>query len=192
METLETLDTLWSTALWQQFGAAIDMFDNAVEACPASLWRERLWSDPPDSPQPPFGEFWYIAYHTLYWLDLYLSSVADSPAGDTPPAPFPAPALDAEDDPPEQPYAKDELLTYLAYTKQKCHSTIDTLTGERARYPYEFPWEKGQGRPISYLELMLYTMRHVQEHAAQLSLFLGQHGIPDADLDWVPRAKEEG
>jgi hypothetical protein len=34
-------------------------------------------------------------------------------------------------------------------------------------------------------------MRHVQEHAAQLSLFLGQHGIPDEALGWVARAKEE-
>ena len=188
---METTNTSWSTALWQQFGAAIDMLDNAVEACPASLWRERLWSDPPDHPQPPIGEFWYIAYHTLYWLDLYLSSVADSASGVTPPSPFTAPALDADDERPEQPYAKDELLAYLAYTKQKCHSTIETLTGERARYPYEFPWEKGQGRPISYLELMMYTMRHVQEHAAQLSLFLGQHGIPDTDLDWVSRVNSK-
>jgi hypothetical protein len=122
---------------------------------------------------------------------LYLSSLADSPSAVTPPAPFPAPALDADDAPPGRPYAKDGLLAYLAYTKQKCHSTIDTLTGERARSPYEFPWEKGQGRPISSLELLLYTLRHVQEHAAQLSLFLGQHGIPDADLHWVLRAKGE-
>jgi hypothetical protein len=34
-------------------------------------------------------------------------------------------------------------------------------------------------------------MRHVQEHAAQLSLFLGQHGIPDEALDRVPRAKAD-
>jgi uncharacterized damage-inducible protein DinB len=120
---------------------------------------------------------------------LYLSSVADPPAQDAPPAPFPAPALDADDDPPERPYTQDDLCAYLAYTKQKRQRTIETLTGERARIPYEFPWEKGQGRPISSLELLLYTMRHVQEHAAQLSLFLGQHGIPDADLDWVSRAK---
>ena len=44
---------------------------------------------------------------------------------------------------------------------------------------------------LSFLELQLYNMRHVQEHAAQLSLFLGQHAIPDAALDWVPRAKSE-
>ena len=188
---METMDPTWSAALWQQFGAALDMFDNALLACPASLWRERLWSDPPDHSQPSGGEFWFVAYHTLYWLDLYLSSVADSPSGAKPPSPFPAPALDAEDDPPEQPYTKDDLRAYLAYSKQKCHRTVDTLTSERARDAYEFPWEKGQGRPISYLELLLYAMRHTQEHAAQLSLFLGAHGIPDEDLDWIMRAKRE-
>src|SRR5262249_51032122 len=126
METMEPLDTSWNGALWQQFGAAIDMFDNAVVACPDSLWRERLWSAPADDPQSPFGEVWRIAYHTLYWLDLYLSSIANAP-GVTPPSPFPAPSLDAEDDPPERPYTKDELRTYLAYTRQKCQDTIATL-----------------------------------------------------------------
>ena len=189
MASWSSMEILWSTALWRQFGAAIDMLENALVASPTSLWRERLWSDPLDNPQPPYGEFWHIAYHTLYWLDLYLSSMAESPSGVTPPSPFPAPALNADDEPPKRPYTKEELLAYLAYARQKCHSTIDTLTGERARYPYEFPWEKGQGRPISYLELMIYTLRHVQEHAAQLSLFLGQHAIPHEALDWVPRAQ---
>ena len=44
---------------------------------------------------------------------------------------------------------------------------------------------------MSYFELLLYTLRHVQEHAAQLSLFLGQHAIPGEALNWVQRAKEE-
>jgi hypothetical protein len=30
----------------------------------------------------------------------------------------------------------------------------------------------------------------VQEHAAHLSLFLGQHGIADADLAWVSGTKD--
>ncbi len=47
---MENMDPAWSTALWQQFGAAIDMFDNVVVACPDALWRERLWSAPPDDP----------------------------------------------------------------------------------------------------------------------------------------------
>jgi hypothetical protein len=44
---------------------------------------------------------------------------------------------------------------------------------------------------MSFFELQLYTLRHVQEHAAQLSLFLGQHGIPGEALDWVGQVKDE-
>ena len=44
---------------------------------------------------------------------------------------------------------------------------------------------------MSFFELQLLAMIHVQEHAAQLSLFLGHHGIPDEAVDWVPRAKDE-
>jgi hypothetical protein len=33
-------------------------------------------------------------------------------------------------------------------------------------------------------------MRHIQEHAAQLSLFLGQHAVPDEALDWVAQADQ--
>jgi hypothetical protein len=73
--------------------------------------------------------------------------------------------------------------------RKKCRSTLDALTYEQARQPVEYPWSEGQ--PISFLELQLYNLRHVQEHAAQLSLFLGQHGIPGEALDWVARAKEE-
>lgn len=185
------MDPTWSAALWRQFGAAIDMLDNALVACPDALWQESLWSDRPDPIPPPYGEFWSVAYHALYWLDLYLLPFSDSLLQTTPPAPFPAPAEDADDELPEQPYTKDELRAYLAYTRRNCHSAVAALRAERARGPYEFPWEKGQGRPISNLELLMYTMRHVQEHAAQLSLFLGQHGIPDADLDWVSRARED-
>jgi isochorismate hydrolase len=62
------LDTWWTTALWRQFGAAIDMLEDALVACPAALWHERLWStpSPPEFP-PQFAEFWYVTYHTLVW-----------------------------------------------------------------------------------------------------------------------------
>jgi uncharacterized damage-inducible protein DinB len=63
------------------------------------------------------------------------------------------------------------------------------LSEEQAYQPFHFPWDSDN--PISYGELLLYTLRHVQEHAAQLSLFLGQHGIPSEALDWVGRAQEE-
>ena len=45
------------------------------------------------------------------------------------------------------------------------------------------------GEVVSYLELQLYSMRHVQGHAAELSLFLGQHGV-QTDVDWMTRAPD--
>ena len=180
------MDTSWSTALWRQFGAAIDILDNALVACPAALWQERIWPNPPEPPFPPqFGEFWYVGHHTLVWLDLYLSGVPEEDFA--PPAPFMQGVLDEVE--PERPYTKEELRAYLAAMRQKCRTTIEALTDEQAQRPVEYPWSEGQ--PVSYLELQLYTMRHVQEHAAQLSLFLGQHGVPDADLGSVPRAKDD-
>jgi len=95
--------------------------------------------------------------------------------------------LDSVEALPAQPYTKEELRAYLASARQTCHTTLSAMTDEQARRPVAYPWSAGQ--PISYLELQLYNMRHVQEHAAQLSLFLGQHAIPDADLDWVAGVK---
>jgi hypothetical protein len=42
------------------------------------------------------------------------------------------------------------------------------MSGERARQICRFSWGE-----VPYAELLLYTMRHVQEHAAQLHMFLG-------------------
>jgi hypothetical protein len=186
-----SMNQLWRTSLWQQFGATIDMLDNALVACPDALWRERLWHNSPDHPlpadfPPEFAEFWYIAYHTLFWLDLYLSGVREEDF--SPPAPFiwtelgPSVSL-------ARPYTKEDLRAYLASLRRRCHDTLVALTDERARQIVEYPWTQGQ--TVSFLELQMYNMRHVHEHTAQLSLFLGQHGIPDEALDWVCRARTE-
>ena len=97
--------------------------------------------------------------------------------------------LDSVEALPARPYTREELRAYLASTRQKCHTTLLAPTEDQARRPVEYPWSEGQ--PISFLELQLYTLRHVQEHAAELSLFLGQHAISDEALDWVGQAQEE-
>ena len=158
------MDSLWKASLWRQFGAAIGMLENALRACPAELWSGRLWTNPAE--RPGFAEFWYIAYHTLFWLDLYLSGSVE---GFTPPVPFTLDELDPAGLLPERQYSKDELLTYLDHDRQKCRAAIDALTDEKARQRCNFSWNE-----MSYAELLLDNMRHVQEHAAQLNLFLGQ------------------
>ena len=176
------MDPLWRTALWQQFGATIDMLENALLACPGTLWNERLWNDPE---APAYSTFWSITHHTLFWLDFYLTGSLE---GFAPPTPFtmdgPAPGRVL----PEQPYTKEELHAYLVNMRKKCQTTIAELSDEKAHQPVTFPWIAEH--PISFLELLLYTMRHVQEHAAQLNLVLGQHAI-EGISDWIPQAKAD-
>jgi uncharacterized damage-inducible protein DinB len=177
--TEQLMETTLRTALWQQFGAAIDMLENALLACPETLLQEHLWSEGSE-----YGTFWDITYHTLSWLDLYLTGCSVEEF--TPLAPFKKMSDDALA---EHPYTKDELHDYLVRLRKKCQTTITELSDEKAHQQFTFPWPGGKS--VSFLELQLYTLRHVQEHAAQLSLFLGQHGIPDETLDWVEQAKDE-
>jgi hypothetical protein len=183
------MESMWGKALWRQFGAAIDTLENAVGACPDPLWTERLWQDPPPPWFPrQFGEFWFVSFHTLVWLDLYLSGLPEEDFA--PPAPFVPGEIDSAEALPDRPYTRDEVLAYLTSLRETSRSTLMGLTDDQARRPVTYPWSKGQD--VSYLELQLYNLRHVQEHAAQLALFLGQHGVPNEDLGWVARANEDG
>lgn len=179
------MDQLWRTALWQQLGATIDMLENTLLTCPDAHWHGLLWNDRSEHPHPPeAASFWYIAYHTLFWLDLHLTGTSE---GFAPPAPFTLDELDPAGVYPERPYTRDELHAYLVNLRRKCQTTIAELSDEKAQQQVDFPWTRG--KPVSYLELLLYAMRHVQEHAAQLNLFLGQNAVEVTD--WVGRAKAD-
>jgi hypothetical protein len=164
------VDMTWKAILWRQFGAAIDMLENGLVACPDQFWSDR-------SRRP---EFWYVVYHTLFFLDLYLSGAVE---GFSPPAPFTLDELDPRGVLPERVYTKDELQSYLEHGRRKCRAEIDSLTDERARERCVFPWGE-----MSYAELMLDNMRHVQHHAAQLNLILRQ--TVDTAPGWVARTKK--
>ena len=171
------MDVIWKVALWSQFGAAIDMFGNALRDCPDDLWIAHMWNDP--SMQPEFSDLWYVAYHTLFWLDLYLSGSVE---GFAPPAPYNLDELDPRGLLPDRMYTRDELLTYIEHCRNKCRETIEQLTDERAHQVCKFPWAKDG---ISFAELLVDKMRHVQEHGAQLNMFIGQQaGI---STGWVAR-----
>ncbi len=163
------MDAASREMIWRQFGAAIDMLENALVGCP-----DKLWSDRGERP-----EFWYLVYHTLFWLDLYLHGPVE---GFIPPAPFTLEELDPAGVLPGRPYTKDELKTYLEHGRRKCRATIDALTGEQAARRYRFGWGE-----VTFSELLLYNMRHVQHHAAQLNLILRQK--VDSAPNWVGRTK---
>ncbi|HEX6034606.1 MAG TPA: DinB family protein [Anaerolineales bacterium] len=166
--------------LWRQFGAAIDMLSESLRDCPEELWEKRLWEDQPDQfVAAGFSAFWYLGYHTLFWLDLYLTGAEE---GFAPPAPFELVEMEPGEVLPRI-YAREELLGYLEYCRQKCQETIGAMSNEQARRSCRFAWGE-----LPFAELQLYNLRHVQEHAAQLRMFLGQQAGRYAD--WISRAKE--
>jgi len=164
------MDERLKAMIWHQFGAAIDMLENAVDACP-----DRLWGDRARKP-----EFWQLVYHTLFYLDLYLS---ETDAGFEPPSPFDANERNADGPPPKRAYSKTELLSYLAHGRAKCRATIMAMSAERAEGRCGFYWLK-----LTDAELLLYNMRHVQHHTAQLNLLLRQ--VTDSAPGWVSQAKD--
>jgi len=149
-------------SLWKQFGASIDMLENAIVACPIHVWNTDT-------------KFWYNAYHCLFFLDYYLTL---NPEKFAPPAPFTF--SEFEDTMPERVYIKEEILTYLTTCRKKCHDLITSLTEAIA----ESHWtniSKTMSYPV--IEILMYNMRHVQHHAAQLNLLLRQE-INEAP-EWI-------
>ena len=73
---------------------------------------------PADQSQTPeSSQFWYLVYHTILWLDLYLTAVPD--AQFAPPPPFNRAEIDSQEALPAQPYSREQVRGYLAYVRQK-------------------------------------------------------------------------
>jgi hypothetical protein len=81
---------------------------------------------------------------------------------------------------PEPAYGKDELLGYLEHCRKKLDAVMAGMTKAWVANPCPFPY-----RDMSNGELLLYNMRHVQHHAAQLNMLLRQ--ATDSAPDWVSK-----
>jgi hypothetical protein len=153
--------------LLSQFGASLQMLGNAIRACPSEVWGDEI----------SYYEFWYYAYHTIFWTDFYLSNMPEEEF--VPPAPFTLGEFEADVLPPRV-YNQAELLVYLEFVQTKCRTHISSLTAESMLQHLKI----GQ-RDYGLLEWLLYNLRHVQHHAAQLNLLLRQR-IGSAP-NWVSR-----
>ncbi len=161
------MDDSLKTILWKQFGATIDMLENSVSACPDAIWDDS-------------SKFWYNAYHTIFYLDYYLSEVPDT---FHPPQPFTLSEFDPEELP-DRVYDKSELIAYIKFCREKCRKLISDLSDENLQKRFI-----NQYRNYSRLEILLYNMRHVHHHTGQLNLLLRQSG--HTPPNWVSQTKTE-
>jgi len=169
------MDKTTKQILWNQFGASIDMLMNAVSKCPDDYFLTNR-------------RFFYIAFHSAIFLDYYLTI---PPATFSPLLPFtqkepddrPKEAVD--DLVPNELYSKKEIVDYIKKSSLKCKELIFSLTDEKLQKrftegvePYDMDY------PL--LEILLYNLRHVQHHAAQLNMLLRQD--KDQHMEWSFRA----
>lgn len=146
-----------------QFSAALAMFEQAVQACPDAHWNNPAHID----------RFWHVAYHTLFYTDLYLGL----PDNDFVARPY---HFDKAQWFPEDPaeyekitiFPKTDILAYLAFVRERLDTVIGRLVDVSLDRPCPFTW-----LDMSIPECLLYNMRHVQHHAAQLLLMMQQAGI---------------
>lgn len=149
--------------LWKQFGAALDMLENALKKCPDSLWDND-------------NKFWYNAYHCLFFTDYDLTT---DPENFHPPEPYTMSEMDPSGIMPDRTYTKEELIAYIGHSREKARKLIMQDIADMR-------WNNGR-RNYSMIEHLLHSMRHVQHHTGQLNMLLGKvdHDLPV----WVSQTK---
>ncbi|MBL0136107.1 MAG: DinB family protein [Chitinophagaceae bacterium] len=164
--------------LWRQFGASIDMLQNAISFCPESYFTTNK-------------RFYYLAYHCVLFLDYYLSI---PPKDFSPILPFTIkdkeqrPLESIGDIVPDKIYSKEELIDYINKSRLKCKALIESLT-DNEKLNIRFT-EGNQEGDMDYpiLEILLYNLRHTQHHIGQLNLIMRQD--LHKHMEWAFRADE--
>lgn len=162
------MEKIWKTLIWQQCDAAIKTLELTIRKCPVELWDKSQMERP----------FWYIAFHTVFFLDYYSTG---NETGYLPPAPFTLSELDPSGRMPERVYSADEILAFLQLARDRCEAAIRHLGDEDLRRPCGFTHPG-----VTATELFFYNMRHIQHHAAQLNLMLRQESVEP--VKWISRS----
>ena len=156
--------------LKSQYRAALEMLRQAVARCPGPLW-----DDPQDR-----NRFWHVAYHALFYTHLYLQD------GETDFVPWaqhrreynflgPLPWPPHREPQIGEPYTREQILDYCAVCEQQVQERVEAMDLEAGS---GFDW-----LPFGKLELQLYTIRHIQQHAGELTERLSARA--GVEVEWV-------
>jgi hypothetical protein len=157
--------------LTHQFEAALCTLRLGIDSCPEGSWNAPVAN----------LKFCQVAFHSLFFVDYYLG---ESPAA-LRQQPFHRDHesffRDYEELQPRRQellYERDDVLAYLSHCLGKSREVVAGETSEVLAGPCGFP-----PKTFSRAELHVYNIRHIQHHAAQLSLRLRLDA--DRDIPWV-------
>jgi hypothetical protein len=162
------------TILTGQFEASLSMLNHCVRLCPPDRWEGKIANQ----------TFRTIAYHTLFFVDFYLSPSENDFAlrdlhqrgGD-----------ERIDGAPTAGLPKDETVGYVEACRAKLLQTMAAETAASLAALYGFTsWFSGLR--MSRGELHIYNIRHIQHHTGQMSAYLRRVDAPPKNstaLRWV-------
>lgn len=152
-----------SQQLWNQFGAAIDMLSNCIRFVPEDYLKTNK-------------RFYYLAYHTIVFLDYY-SCIP--PSEFAPLLPFThqlpenCPPDSVGDMIPDAIFTKEELLNYIHTVRLKSHGLISSITEDSLNNRFKEGSEEGD-MDYPLLEILFYNLRHTAHHVGQLNQLIRQ------------------
>lgn len=153
-----------------QYEAALCTLNACVDACPDTAWNGPVVN----------LKFCQVVFHTLFYADYYLG-VSEEP--------FRQQAFhrqhaavfgEYEELQPAAPinlYEKPWIKVYLQYCREKAVEVARSETAESLAAPSGFP-----RKPFTRAEGHVYNIRHIQHHAAQLSMRLRMDS--QIDIPW--------
>jgi hypothetical protein len=154
-----------------QFEAAFCTLNACIDRCPDTLWNQPVGSFPVS----------LVAFHTLFFADFYLEADESSFKSQPFHADHAAIFADYEQLEYREPvsrYEKGFIKAYLDYCRQKALKVIGAETEDSLNGPSGFA-----RRTCTRAELHVYNMRHIQHHAAQISLRLRLDA--NVDIPWI-------
>jgi hypothetical protein len=165
------MSTILKSLLTNQFEAALCTLGLCIDRCPEDSWNAPVVN----------LKYCQVAFHTLFFVDYYLEQT-DQTIRDQD---FHRAHADLfkdyeelEDRRQVNLYERDDIRLYLEHCRTKAVAVVNSETAESFESPCGFPPKR-----FSRAELHVYNIRHIQHHAAQLSLRLRlDRGI---DIPWV-------
>ncbi len=164
------LDT-FKKLIANQFEAALCALSTCIDRCPDTAWNARVAN----------YKLCQVAFHTLFYADFYLGPNEESfrrqPFHRSNEGFF-GDYEEFEDRAPTALYDKASIKKYLEHCRNKASAVIASETAETlsARSGFE-------RLEFSRAEVHVYNIRHIQHHAAQLSLRLRLDA--NQDIPWI-------
>jgi hypothetical protein len=162
-----SMTTDWLDWVNKELGAAFEMLSDAIAAADDATW---------DSPRDKW-RFWNIAYHTVFFLDIYLSDFDPEISNVEEQYRLPEYVRDWSESVDfgnvhEPAMPREVLMRFLEETRGKLRSrfadgTVADQVGEMVT-----SWLK-----MTKGAMLLYNMRHVMQHIGHLNDVLRGHGL---------------